>query len=129
MAKVFGKIVLASTVLAGAALGAVAYFKKDELLEAVSKPSKKDFAAKVVSDAEDLINKERSYVDLGEDDTEEAAEAEAPAEEKPAEEAKEEAAEVKEDFEPGIKAENIETAEDKVIGSTTSEEFFNDENK
>lgn len=124
MAKGFGKIVLASTILAGAALGAIAYFKKDELLEAVGNPSKKDFAAKVASDAEDLINKERSYVDLGED----AAEAVKEAVEDAAEEIKEAVEEVKDDFEPGLQAENIEAAEDKIIGSTTSEEFFNDEN-
>jgi len=108
MSKSFGKIVLASTILAGAVVGSYAYLKKEGLIK--GDPSiAKDIASKVKADADEFLGKERNYVDLSDDIDDEIA------------------ADTEDGFEPGINAEEIETADENIIGSKTSEEFFNDE--
>lgn len=116
MSKNFGKIVLVSTILAGAAAGSYAYLKKEGLIKGDATIAK-DIASKVKSDADELLGKERSYVDLSLDAEAEAEDIEDTLDE-----------EITEDsFEPGIVADKIEAADVNTIGSKTSEEFFNDE--
>lgn len=110
MSKGFGKIVLISSVIAGAAVGTIAYLKKEGVI-GQSDSVAKDLADKVSADAADIIAEKRNYVDLG-DATPESEEAYDDSET---------------EFEPGIQAKNIEATDDKIIGSSTSEELFNDE--
>jgi|GEM_PF-2642989 len=182
MAKGLGKIILTSSVLAGAALGSYMYFKKEGVIDEEKTPAENviKIRDKVTADAAEFLNRDRSYVDLNDDaiDTDEvketasdtvskvkeaateafgkakelASEAAVKAKEvvaeakknteealaKAEEAVKEEAAEAKEavqekveevedTFEPGLQADKINAADSKTIGSTVSEEFFNDE--
>lgn len=118
MSKNFGKIVLISSLLAGAAVGSYAYLKKEGIIDGESSVAR-DLASKVKSDADELLAKERNYVELNpeadateNDDTTENSDADSV-----------------EEFEPGIEAEEIEAADNNIIGSKTTEEFFNDEDE
>ena len=111
MAKTtFGKIVVASTLLAGAAVGAYSYLKNNGMLPSFV-PADEDSTSSHVSDvANDIINKDRNYVDLNATDLKADTVKETP-----------------ESFEAGIQAEKVTEDDNHVIGSTTTEEFFNDE--
>lgn len=62
MAKTFSKIVLASTIIAGAAVGAYAYLKEKGMTSPDASDSDGDHP---ISDAaSDILNTERNYVDL-----------------------------------------------------------------
>ena len=143
MAKGLGKIILTSSILAGAALGSYMYFKKEGVIDETKTPAENAIKIrdKVTADAAEYFNKDRSYVDLNEsasdvaekvsetaaEAVEAVKEAAAEAADKAKEVAKEVAEEVKDTFEPGLQADKIDAAEGKTIGSTVSEEFFNDE--
>ena len=152
MSKTFGKIVLASTILAGAAVGAYSYLKKEGKLPSMEGDNegtadKMPRGSMMADVAADVIAKERNYVDLAATtlekpaskaacDITEAADVEESKEETAEEpETKEEEAEVA--FEEGIKAEAVDSNDKHVIGKNSdeatteavkeSEEFFNDE--
>ena len=139
MAKGLGKIILTSSILAGAALGSYMYFKKEGVIDETKTPAENAIKIrdKVTADAAEYFNKDRSYVDLNEsasDVAEKVSETAAEAVEavkevaaEAADKAKEVAEEVKDTFEPGLQADKIDAAEGKTLGSTVSEEFFNDE--
>ena len=139
MAKGLGKIILTSSILAGAALGSYMYFKKEGVIDETKTPAENAIKIrdKVTADAAEYFNKDRSYVDLNEAASdaadkvkETAAEAVETVKEvagEAVEKAKEVAEEVKDSFEPGLQADKINAADSKTIGSTVSEEFFNDE--
>ncbi len=169
MAKGLGKVILTSSILAGAALGTYMYFKKEGVIDETKTPSENavNIRNKVTADAAEYFNKDRSYVDLKEAVEEKAGKLKETAKEavdtiketaketskkasKKAAEAKEDiaetveevkeeiaekTAEVKEElskkaeesFEPGLQADKIDAAESRTYGSTSSEEFFNDE--
>lgn len=59
MSKSFGKIVIASTILAGACVGAYSYLKKEGLIAANSVSD-----SDIEQDADAAVSKERNYVDL-----------------------------------------------------------------
>lgn len=132
MSKGFGKVVLISSILAGAAVGSLAILKKEGIIggeNSVAKDLADKVSNKVSSDAADIIAKERNYVDLNsaDEDADEAESADAEkAESTDASESESTDADGA-DFEPGIKAKNIEAANESIIGSSSSEEFFNDE--
>ncbi|MBQ9334473.1 MAG: hypothetical protein IJS12_09090 [Lachnospiraceae bacterium] len=139
MAKGLGKIILTSSILAGAALGSYMYFKKEGVIDETKTPAENAIKIrdKVTADAAEFMNRDRSYVDLNEavsDVTgkvkETATEAAAKVKEVVSgatEKVKEAAEEAKDTFEPGLQADKVNAADSKTIGSTVSEEFFNDE--
>lgn len=144
MAKGLGRVILTSSILAGAALGSYMYFKKEGVIDETKTPAENAIKIrdKVTADAAEFMNRDRSYVDLNEavsDVTEKVKETATEAVEKVKEVAAtakkntEEALakaeeEVKDSFEPGLQADKINAADSKTIGSSTvSEEFFNDE--
>ena len=68
MGKKFGKILAASSILAGAGMGAYMYLKKAGLIDDNAIFPGKKLADKVSADAADKLGLERSYVDLSEID-------------------------------------------------------------
>ena len=69
MAKGLGKIILTSSVLAGAALGSYMYFKKEGVIDEAKTPAENAIKIrdKVTADAAEFLNRDRSYVDLNDD--------------------------------------------------------------
>lgn len=161
MAKGLGKIILTSSILAGAALGSYMYFKKEGVIDETKTPAENAIKIrdKVTADAAEFMNRDRSYVDLNEavsdvtgkvketateaaakvkevvtgatekvkEAAEDAADKAKEAAEDAADVAEEAVEEVKDTFEPGLQADKVNAADSKTIGSTVSEEFFNDE--
>lgn len=139
MAKGLGKIILTSSILAGAALGSYMYFKKEGVIDETKTPAENAIKIrdKVTADAAEYFNRDRSYVDLNEAASDAASKVKETAAEaveavkefagEAAEKVEEVAEEVKDSFEPGLQADKIDAADSKTIGSTVSEEFFNDE--
>ncbi|MBO4900147.1 MAG: hypothetical protein J5509_07635 [Lachnospiraceae bacterium] len=76
MAKGLGKVILTSSILAGAALGSYMFFKKEGLIDEEKTPAENaiNIRNRVTADAAEYFNRDRSYVDLNEDGTEKAAE-------------------------------------------------------
>ena len=70
MGKKFGKILAASSILAGAFMGTYMYLKKAGLIDENAIFPGKKLADKVSADAADKLGLERSYVDLSEIDEE-----------------------------------------------------------
>ena len=161
MAKGLGKIILTSSILAGAALGSYMYFKKEGVIDETKTSAENAIKIrdKVTADAAEFMNRDRSYVDLNEavsevgekvketaseaaakvkevvagatekvkEAAEEASDKAKEAAEDAADAAKEAAEDAKDTFEPGLQADKVNAADSKTIGSTVSEEFFNDE--
>ena len=75
MAKGLGKVILTSSILAGAALGSYMFFKKEGLIDEEKTPAENaiNIRNKVTADAAEYFNRDRSYVNLNEDGTEKAA--------------------------------------------------------
>ncbi len=128
MAKGFGKIILTSSILAGAALGSYMYFKKEGVIDETKTPAENAIKIrdKVTADAAEFMNRDRSYVDLNEAVSDVTGKVKETATEAAAK-VKEVVEEVKDSFEPGLQADKVNAADSKTIGSTVSEEFFNDE--
>lgn len=128
MAKGFGKIILTSSILAGAALGSYMYFKKEGVIDETRTPAENAIKIrdKVTADAAEFMNRDRSYVDLNEAVSDVTGKVKETATEAAAK-VKEVVEEVKDSFEPGLQADKVNAADSKTIGSTVSEEFFNDE--
>ena len=76
MAKGLGKVILTSSILAGAALGSYMFFKKEGLIDEEKTPAENaiNIRNRVTADAAEYFNRDRSYVDLNEDGVEKAAE-------------------------------------------------------
>lgn len=146
MSKSFGKIVLASTILAGAAVGAYSYLKKEGYISGVQTDDENSSASDAASD---FVAKERNYVDLSsttlEKVTSTVKEAATEVKDVVANAVNDVAKEVKNavadanaskeadvvadvEFEEGLQAESVE-ADDHIVGSESSEEFFNDESE
>ena len=75
MAKGLGKVILTSSILAGAALGSYMFFKKEGLIDEEKTPAENaiNIRNRVTADAAEYFNRDRSYVDLNEDGTERSA--------------------------------------------------------
>ena len=67
MAKGLGKVILTSSILAGAALGSYMYFKKEGVIDETKTPAEnvQKIKSKVTSDAAEFFSsQDRTYVDL-----------------------------------------------------------------
>ena len=175
MSKTFGKIVIASTILAGAAVGIYSYMKKSGSIPAEKTSGSSDTSG----GASPEFTRERNYVDLasttlekplseakeamsevvgkvkdnvavavkevreafneavhrndGTDDLSDsedsAPETEATAEATEEDVTEKEDTENEAEFKEGLNAEEVGTFGDHIVGSETSEEFFDDENE